>query len=86
MKHRIRRSAQQWKLLIQEQERSHLSQKAFCSENDLSYPSFTKWRQKLRETNNEFLPISTQAHELSTQSPSVSLAIGWGRFSLSVSF
>lgn len=45
--HRPRRSAAQWRELIAEQLRSGLSAKQFCAENDLGYPSFQNWKNKL---------------------------------------
>lgn len=82
MNHRPRKSSQQWEDLINKQEQSQLSQKAFCTKHDVSYASFAKWRQKLRSSNTAFLPVSSQ--EAPAQSSSFSLSMGCGRFSLSV--
>jgi len=77
-----RKSAQQWQQIIQQQEDSPLSQRDYCQQQGLSYASFAKWRQKIKKNNQAFLPI---AHEETIRPASnFSLAITWGKFSLSM--
>ena len=45
--YRPRRSAKDWQTLIQQQARSELSVKEFCTEHDLGYSSFQNWKSKL---------------------------------------
>ena len=83
MKHLKRRTSEQWESLIQEQEQSDLSQRAFCTEHNIAYPSFTKWRQKLKGGDKAFLPITSPKQNNDNQH--FSLSLGWGKFSLTVS-
>lgn len=43
-----RRSAEQWKTLIQQHSQSGLSLAGFCRKKNLSVSSFHHWRRKLR--------------------------------------
>lgn len=45
---RTRRSAAQWKALLDEQQRSGQSQAAFCAARGLTLSNFGYWRRKLR--------------------------------------
>ena len=47
-----RRSREQWQQLIAEQQRSGLSQKAFCAERGLVLSTFTNWKRRLGETTS----------------------------------
>lgn len=42
-----RRSAEQWRELIDEQARSGLSQSGFCKRNRLALSTFTLWKRRL---------------------------------------
>ncbi len=44
---RIRRSAEQWRSLIDDQASSGLSQVAFCKREKIAPSSFAKWKRKL---------------------------------------
>ena len=44
---RVRRSAAQWQQLIQEQARSGLGQRAFCTQHGLAPSSLRLWKRKL---------------------------------------
>ncbi|MDH4274110.1 MAG: IS66 family insertion sequence element accessory protein TnpB [Gammaproteobacteria bacterium] len=44
---RARRNATEWQRLIEEQQRSGLSQETFCRHNDIGYGSFQNWKAKL---------------------------------------
>lgn len=45
--HRIRRSAEQWQDLINEQARSGLSQADFCKREQVALSTFTNWKRRL---------------------------------------
>lgn len=42
-----RRTAAQWHQIVEAQRASGLSAPTFCTQKDISYPSFTNWRKKL---------------------------------------
>ena len=42
-----RQNAEQWQMLINQQLASGMSAPAFCSQNDIAYQSFMRWRKKL---------------------------------------
>ena len=44
---RIRRTADQWRKLIAEQEGSGLSQEAFCKQKRLALSTFANWKRRL---------------------------------------
>jgi len=44
----VRRSAEQWRELIEEQERSGLTQAAFCASRSLSITSFQHWKRHFK--------------------------------------
>ncbi len=70
--HRPRRSAAQWRELIAEQLRSGLSAKQFCAENDLGYPSFQNWKNKLSaERSAEAAAPDSQAAFIELTSPMI---------------
>lgn len=48
-----RLSAQQWRVLIEEQQRSGLSQRAFCAAHGLTVGTFKNWKQRLGPTPTE---------------------------------
>ncbi|MFT7549422.1 MAG: hypothetical protein ACI9VI_003281 [Candidatus Azotimanducaceae bacterium] len=50
---RIRRSQSEWQQLVTEQALSELSIKAFCSQNDLPYASFSNWRGRLSKVDEQ---------------------------------
>ena len=82
MNQRTKKSIQEWESLIQQQEQSQLSQRQFCVENNIGYASFAKWRQKLKASNPEFLPINPA--KVPSPTAKLSLTMGWGKFSLSL--
>ena len=47
-----RRSQQQWQQLIEAQQSSELSQKAYCQQEGLSIGSFSNWKHKLKEEDS----------------------------------
>lgn len=47
---RIRRSREQWQILIDRQQTSDLSTREFCRRNALNYNVFCKWRRRLTAT------------------------------------
>ena len=46
---RIRRSAEQWRELLNRFEHSGQTREQFCTEQGLALSSFTRWRGKLRQ-------------------------------------
>ena len=44
---RIHRSPEQWQGLLNQYERSGLSQRAFCQQAGLSHGTFSRWRRRL---------------------------------------
>ncbi len=61
MKHapRIHRTAAQWHTLIRQFETSGLSRAAFCREQNLSYPSFCLWHNRLAGQRAESAPTAS---------------------------
>ena len=43
-----RRNHAEWERLMDDYERSELTQRAFCTQHDLAYSSFCYWRKRLR--------------------------------------
>ncbi len=66
----IRRSPEQWQLIIDEQANSTLSQERFCEHKGLSFGTFQTWRKKLAKSasaEQDFVELArpaTQAHTL----------------------
>ena len=48
-----RRSADQWRAIIQRYESSDLSQREFCSQEGLTLTSFTRWLRRFRSDNHQ---------------------------------
>jgi hypothetical protein len=46
----VRRSREQWQRLIDEQQKSDLTQREFCQQNDLAVSSFCNWKRRLSKT------------------------------------
>ena len=44
---RVRRSQEQWRKVIEQYQANDLSGPKFCAEHDISYASFSKWKQRL---------------------------------------
>ena len=45
----IRRSAEQWSAIIEQQAQSGLPIKVFCEEQNLGFSTFSKWKRKLQQ-------------------------------------
>lgn len=45
----IRRSAEQWSAIIEQQVQSGLPIKVFCEEQNLGFSTFSKWKRKLQQ-------------------------------------
>ncbi|WP_419604439.1 IS66 family insertion sequence element accessory protein TnpA [Thiolapillus sp.] len=45
----IRRSKAEWQTLIEQQQNSHLSQKLFCQQQNVSVATFGYWKRKLQQ-------------------------------------
>ena len=46
------RNEEQWRELIDAFETSHLSIDDYCTQNNLKYTTFYKWRKRLQQTQN----------------------------------
>lgn len=53
-----RLSAQQWQAFVEQQATSDLSAPKFCQQQNISYASFIKWRQKFSASSAEAKPSS----------------------------
>lgn len=51
---RVRRSAAQWRELIDAQRDSGMSQKAFCNEHGLALGTFVRWKSRLASPDEQF--------------------------------
>lgn len=47
---RVRRTESEWRSIVARQERSGMSEVAFCRKSKLSRASFRQWKQRLAET------------------------------------
>jgi len=47
MKRYTRRTPEQWKSLVSEQQKSELSAPQFCRQFDIAYASFSKWKNRI---------------------------------------
>ena len=56
---RLHRTAAQWHALIRQFETSGLSRAAFCREQNLSYPSFCLWHNRLAGQRAELAPTES---------------------------
>lgn len=52
----VRRSRKQWQSLIDEQQRSRLTQVVFCQQNKLAVSSFCNWKRRLSENTEDKQP------------------------------
>ena len=60
MTQRIRRTPQQWQQLIERQSTSGEAARQFCSNSNLNYGLFCKWRKRLAANTTEpFLDVSS---------------------------
>ena len=73
--HRIRRSAEQWQDLINEQARSGLSQADFCEREQVALSTFTNWKRRL---SGKVGPTSAAEQETAT-SPWIDLGAVSGK-------
>ena len=48
--HSPRKTPEQWQSLVNQQQRSDLSARAFCTEHHIGYASFCQWRKRLTST------------------------------------
>ena len=82
-----RRSADQWKDIIQAQAVSGKTIRAFCAENDVGLACFGKWKNRLNTNNNstltaqpDFQPVHlvepSETSNAHTQAAKVTLSIG----------
>lgn len=50
---RPRKTRSQWQAIITEFNQSHLPARIFCSDHDLAYGTFAKWRQRFAKPTQE---------------------------------
>lgn len=58
---RVVRSEEEWKAIIEAQERSHRSAAGFCREHDIVYGHFLYHRRKLHRNGDDVLAIARSA-------------------------
>ena len=63
-----RKTADQWRALVNDQQQSNLSGAKFCQQHDISYASFCKWKQRFsrsqkssRHDTSDFVDLSSMA-------------------------
>jgi hypothetical protein len=63
---RSRRSAREWRSLISRQERSGLSQAAFCEREGIALATFAKWKRrvKARAAAAEFVEVTPRSESV----------------------
>lgn len=67
----MKHTPEQMRLAIEEWQTSGLSKKAFCSQENISYPTFHYWFKRLnpdRDAHSGFTEIRVQGHERSGES------------------
>ena len=79
----IRRSKAEWQTLIEQQQSSHLSQKLFCQQQNVSVATFGYWKRKLKQeaalqpTGNEATSSSDAWLELPSPGSGKVMGSGW---------
>jgi len=59
---RVRRSPEEWREIIEQQQRSGLSRARFCRRERIARTTFEKWEQKLRPTGDAgFVELTSTA-------------------------
>ena len=58
---RVNRSAVQWRMVIDEQQQSGLTQEAFCKAHGVSSTALAKWRQRLGAGGKQTRVIKAKA-------------------------
>jgi hypothetical protein len=79
---RDERKAQQWRLWINEWQRSGLSVQAFCARRGLAAPSFYAWRRTLQQraaAPTAFVPVQVVADAVSPQASALEVVLSEGR-------
>ena len=72
---RSRLTADQWRRLVRQQQRSGLSVGAFCAERSLAASTFFAWRRKLRQVGTGEAPAFVEVAAVVEQAdPSATLA------------
>lgn len=56
---RAYRSAEQWRSILDKQEKSGLTVRAFCQSHSLGYASFITWRRRLAGSDCDHTPASS---------------------------
>ncbi|MCK5921550.1 MAG: hypothetical protein KAG66_11460 [Methylococcales bacterium] len=78
-KKRTRRSAQQWRSLVEKQHDSGLSAPAFCKTQGIAYQSFMTWRKRLAASDRSAVVPDSSFIELTPSAgtePGESTAMG----------
>jgi hypothetical protein len=79
---RDERKAQQWRLRINEWQRSGLSVQAFCAQRGLARPSFYAWRRTLEQravAKAAFVPVQVVADAAPLQATTLEVVLADGR-------
>jgi hypothetical protein len=79
---RDERKAQQWRLWINEWQRSGLSVQAFCARRGLATPSFYAWRRTLEQrvaAQAVFVPVQVVADAVPPQASALEVVLTEGR-------
>lgn len=82
-RHNIHRSEKEWKLILQDFERSDLTQDQYCKHHNLPTSTFSKWKNQL---NHPSIPCSSDFIEVQPGPPlsTKKLADSIARFELSI--
>lgn len=86
--HSVRRTAAQWRALVEQFEQSGLSARAFCDRHQLGYASFCQWRRRLAQEGTapvmsskpeaEFLDLSALGIASRSSGWQIVLSLGGG--------
>lgn len=70
---RVKRSASEWREIIERCERSGLSRQAFCSKNKIAKASFDKWKGRLSKRPDSLASSFVEIPVLSDDSTSAAV-------------
>lgn len=84
---RQRRTAEQWRVLIDQQHKSGLSAMAFCQQHELGYASFCNWRKRfagdesadqIEPGDSRFVDVSSLVKDSQSASPGWHIVLSLG--------
>jgi len=68
-KTRVKRSKEQWEVLVNQYETSGLTQQVFCKQHGIATSGLNKWRKRFsRSSESEFVDITRQLSQAASQS------------------